>query len=208
MRLLPGFIGLLLVGVLSGAAGFAQTIKGTVRDSTGHPVPYASVNLRNKSLDAIIAYTRTDTGGAYLLHPPAGAAPGDLVVEVRCIGFQEQSRSVSALPSVIDFSLGIQASQLQSVIVHNNKPVLRSRGDTLNYKVSDFSAAQDRVIGDVIKRLPGISVTDDGTIYYNNRPISSVYIGGDNLLDDKYTIATTSIPGLATPATTRPAYPL
>jgi hypothetical protein len=34
----------------------------------------------------------------------------------------------------------------------------------------------------------------DGTIRYNNKPISALYIGGDNLLDDKYSIATNSIP--------------
>jgi len=189
-----GFIGLLLIGILSASSCLAQTIKGTVRDSAGNAVRYASINLKNKSQDAIVAFTTTDTAGAYVLHLPAGAVPGDLTIEARCIGYQGQIRPVTSLTESIDFTLGVSVSQLQSVVVHNNRPVLRTRGDTLNYKVADFSNAQDRVIGDVIKRLPGITVASDGTIYYNNRPISSVYIGGDNLLDDNYSIATTSIP--------------
>ena len=60
--------------------------------------------------------------------------------------------------------------------------------------VSDFASAQDMVIGDVLKKLPGITVGSDGTIYYNNKAISNLYINGDNLLDDKYNIATTTIP--------------
>jgi hypothetical protein len=60
--------------------------------------------------------------------------------------------------------------------------------------VSDFASAQDMVIGDVLKKLPGITVGSDGTISYNNKPISALYINGDNLLDDKYNIATTTIP--------------
>jgi len=83
---------------------------------------------------------------------------------------------------------------LQSVVVRSSRPKLHASGDTLSYTASDFSSAQDRVIGDVIKRLPGISVAADGTISYNNKPVSGVYLGGDNLLDDKYTIATNSIP--------------
>ena len=189
-----GFIGLLLIGVLGQLSCLAQTIKGTVRDSAGHKVPYVSINLKNRSQDAVVAYTTTDTGGTYVLHPPAGILPADLYIEARCIGYKEQTRPVSALPEVIDFTLPISASQLQSVVVQNTKPILRTHGDTLSYKVTDFSYAQDRVIGDVIKRLPGISVAQDGTISYNGRPISSVYIGGDNLLDDNYSIATTSIP--------------
>jgi hypothetical protein len=80
------------------------------------------------------------------------------------------------------------------VVIKSSRPVLRTNGDTLSYKVSDFSSLQDRVIGDVIKKLPGIAVATDGTISYNGKPISNLYIGGDNLLDDKYNIATNTIP--------------
>jgi hypothetical protein len=194
--------------------GTARELKGHVTDSTGHPVPYASVNLRNTSNNAIVTYTTTDATGAYTLHLPASttsaASPdpssANLEIEVRCIGYQTQARTLTGspafpqdgrLPANLDFNLAISASQLQSVIVRNNKPRLRTSGDTLSYKASDFSATQDRVIGDVIKRLPGISVASDGTISYNNKPVSGVYLGGDNLLDDKYTIATNTIPHAA-----------
>jgi hypothetical protein len=60
--------------------------------------------------------------------------------------------------------------------------------------VSEFAGAQDMTIGDVLKKLPGISVGADGTISYNGKSISALYINGDNLLDDKYNIATTTIP--------------
>jgi len=91
-------------------------------------------------------------------------------------------------------SSGHAVDELQPVVVRRRRPMLRTSGDTLSYNVADFTRAQDRVIGDVIRRLPGISVAADGTITYNNKPVSGVYIGGDNLLDDKYTIATNTIP--------------
>ncbi|HUZ60525.1 MAG TPA: hypothetical protein VMU83_17270 [Hanamia sp.] len=52
----------------------------------------------------------------------------------------------------------------------------------------------DRVIGDVIKKLPGIEVSDNGLIKYNGKPINNFYIEGGNLLDDKYNIASNTIP--------------
>lgn len=194
----PTLFSLLLAGVLLSTPALSQQISGTVRDSTGHPVPYASVNLRNSSSNAIVAFTTADAAGTYTLHLPAntppGAQPGNLYLEVRCIGYNPQSKTLTGSPTKLDFTLAISASQLQSVVVRNNRPALRTSGDTLSYKASDFSSAQDRVIGDVIKRLPGISVASDGTISYNNKPVSGVYLGGDNLLDDKYTIATNTIP--------------
>jgi len=188
------FAGLLLAGILFALSGFGQEIGGMVKDSTGGAVPYGSINLRNKSGDAIVAYTTTDQRGTYVLRLPSGLRPGDLYIEARCVGYKTAIRALTGLSSEIDFTLSASYSQLQSVIIQGRRPVLRSNGDTLSYRVSDFSNAQDRVIGDVIKRLPGISVATDGTISYNNKPVSGVYIDGDNLLDDKYNIAMGTIP--------------
>ena len=186
--------GPLLAALLYSFPGFAQEIRGTVRDSMGGAVPYASVNLVSRPGDAILAYSTTDTRGAYVLRLPANVPPASLYLEVRCIGFKTQSKALAGFTQVIDFTLVISPNELQSVVVRNSRPKLRTSGDTLSYTASDFTSAQDRVIGDVIKRLPGISVAADGTISYNNRAVSGVYLGGDNLLDDKYTIATNSIP--------------
>lgn len=175
-------------------AAKAQEIQGTVKDSAGNAVPYASVNLRAKSSNTVAAYAVTNVKGAYILHLPANLQRDSFYMEVRCIGYKVESRPLTGLNAETDFTLTASVNQLQSVIVKNTRPVLRRRGDTLSYKVGQFADPQDRVIGDVIKRMPGITVTDDGTIYYNNKAVSGVYIAGDNLLDDKYNIATNTIP--------------
>src|SRR5690606_7831628 len=51
-----------------------------------------------------------------------------------------------------------------------------------------------RTIEDVIKRLPGMEVNEDGKIKFNGQDISNLYIDGDDLLDDKYAIGTKTIP--------------
>lgn len=204
--------GWLLAGILLSSKAFTQQISGTVRDSTGRAVPYASVNLHSSTNNTVVAFTTTDIKGTYTLHLPANPSSATFNVEVRCIGYETRTIPLTSVPGApdspsrpnapatlaqLDFTLAVSASQLQSVVVRNNRPRLRTSGDTLSYRVGDFSSAQDRVIGDVIKRLPGISVASDGTISYNNKPVSGVYLGGDNLLDDKYTIATNTIPQAA-----------
>ena len=185
---------LLLCGMLCAAFCFAQdNIHGTVKDSLGKAVPFATVSLKNKASNTIVAYTVTDTKGAYNLTRPSGQSPDSLLVEVRSIGYKSQAKSINTITPV-DFVLQATVNQLQAVVIKSNRPFLRTSGDTLSYKVSDFSSAQDRVIGDVIKKLPGVAVAADGTISYNGKTISNLYIGGDDLLDDKYNIATNSIP--------------
>jgi len=194
MRWLIWLTGMLLGSILLPLSASGQQISGTVRDSTGIALPGVSINLKKTSGDVIVAYATTDDKGEYLLHIPANIPSDSLYLEVRSIGYKTQSRPVSTLKAKTDFILSQAINELQAVVIHSKHPMFRTNGDTLSYKVSDFSNPQDRVIGDVIKRLPGISVAADGTISYNSKPVSAVYLGGDNLLDGRYNIATNSIP--------------
>lgn len=182
-----------IICMLCSAAGFAQSLKGTVTDSLGKALSYASINLKNSS-NLIIAYTSSDDKGNYTLQVPADADKAGLVLEVSCVGFSKQVKPITPAATAYHFKLGKAVTQLQTVTIKDNRPRLRVHGDTTDYKVSEFSSPQDRVIGDVIKKLPGIDVAKDGKISYNGKAISGLYIGGDNLLDDKYNIATNSIP--------------
>src|ERR1700748_626899 len=185
---------LLLCGLLFSTLCFAQgNIHGTVKDSTGKAVPFATVSLKNKASNSIVTYTTTADNGTYSLSLPQGQIIDSLVVEVRSMGYKSQVKSIVG-NAPVDFALQVSVKQLQAVVIKSSRPVLRVNGDTLSYKVSEFANPQDRTIGEVIKKLPGITVAADGTISYNNKPISTVYIGGDNLLDDKYSIATNTIP--------------
>jgi hypothetical protein len=130
--------GLLFITLLSCLATYAQTVRGRVTDSAGAAVAYASVNLKNSGNNAIITFAVTSGNGAFLLHLPAGQAPGSMIIEVRCIGFNPQTRTVREFGDSLNFILTQSVDQLRSVTIKNSRPVLRTSGDTLSYRVSDF----------------------------------------------------------------------
>lgn len=70
---------------------------------------------------------------------------------------------------------------------------IREQGDTIIYNVVSFALAQDRSIGDVLKRMPGINVSNSGKIQYQGEDINKFYIEGSDLLGGKYGIATNGI---------------
>jgi len=179
--------------VLITAGSFAQKLTGNVTDSLGKGVPFANITLKAPG-NLIIAYTSCTDKGTYNLPVPADAPKTGLSIEVTCVGFNKASKEVTAFTSPYNFTLKANNGQLKAITVKSSRPRLKVNGDTIGYKVSDFSSAQDRVIGDVIKRMPGIDVDKSGKISYNGKAISNLYIGGDNLLDDKYNIATNNIP--------------
>ena len=171
-------------------AAFGQTIDGKVIDSLAKPVSFANVILKGKEGN-IISFTRSNDKGEFKLTLKENTNPN--FIEVSSIGFQKQAVSINANQNFYTISLKNSSITLPTVTV-KNKPSLNVKGDTLNYKTSDFADKQDRTIGDVLKKMPGMEVADDGKVSYNGKGISNLYIDGDNLLDDKYNIATKSIP--------------
>lgn len=71
-------------------------------------------------------------------------------------------------------------------------PVKR-KGDTLSFDMHSYTEQSDQNIEDVLKRLPGISVGDNGRISYRGFPISKFYIEGLDLLEGRYKIATRNL---------------
>ena len=67
-----------------------------------------------------------------------------------------------------------RAVELKEVVVKSKK--VYSQGDTINYNVGSFLSQTDQSIADVLKKMPGITVSDAGQISYQGKPIKNLYI--------------------------------
>ena len=173
---------LILCLTLAAAAAEAAgpgTISGTVTDAdSGEPV--AGVVIK-----AAKAFTSSDADGRFSL---TVNAPADSV-SFRCMGYESVT-----LPLAADFSvvrLRPKSTRLRDVIVE--APDIYARGDTLVFNVSRFAKPEDNAIIDVIKRLPGITVDDNGTIKYQGKPINKFYLDGNDFLGGQYGVATNNL---------------
>lgn len=172
-------------------ATFAQKqFKGKIKDATGRAIESASINL--KDIDGnIMSFTRSNEKGEFSISVMEKYL--GLTLEASSIGYKKTTIKISETEQFYEFVLLSSEINLETVTV-KNRPSLTAKGDTLNYKTSDFADKQDRSIGDVLKKMPGIEVAENGKISYNGKSISNLYVDGDNLLDDKYSIGTKSIP--------------
>lgn len=173
------FIISILLGLLSATAAVPGRVRGNVADAVTSE-PLSGVIVRSKG-----AFTSTDREGRFTLtlKPDADS------VSFRLMGYQTLT-----LPATADMSavrLAPKATQLNDVIVE--APDIYARGDTLVFNVGRYAKAEDNAIIDVIKRLPGIKVDDDGTIRYQGKPINKFYIDGNDLIGGRYGLATNNI---------------
>nr|WP_199157247.1 carboxypeptidase regulatory-like domain-containing protein [Pedobacter sp. ASV2] len=174
------------------ASSFAQKqIKGKVKDINGKGVESVNVNLKDTEGN-IVSFTRSNAKGDFNIQLKSDDVIG-YSIEASSIGYKKSAFKITDLNSAPEIVLQHSETDLETVTV-KNRPSLSARGDTLNYRPGDFADKQDRSIGDVLKKMPGIEVAEDGKISYNGKAISNFYVDGDNLLDDKYNIGTKSIP--------------
>lgn len=166
-------------GLLSAMAADPGKLYGRVIDNaTQEPVVGVIVKYNG-------GYTTTDRSGHFVLSPRSMA---DSVV-FRCLGYE-----VLTLPTAYNFSevrLIQKDTQLNDVVVE--APDIYTRGDTLVFNVAQYANAKDNAIIDVIKRLPGIKVEDDGTIKYQGKPINKFYLDGNDFIGGQYGLATNNI---------------
>lgn len=71
---------------------------------------------------------------------------------------------------------------------------ITQRGDTINYALGSFTREHDRSIGDVLNRMPGFDVMDDGKILYQGKAINKYYINNMDLLEGRYNLANKNLP--------------
>lgn len=185
-KLLPAILLLLTVPAI---ALSAQTINGmVVEDETGVPIAGAMVML--KKADAAIAqYAITNEDGRFCLEYAIKDC-GSCFLEVRMMGYRTEvirppfQDSITVRMTVEKFKLNAVVVEAEKVEVH---------GDTISYSVPAILSNDDRVLGDILVKLPGLEVDNSGFVRYQGQPVSRMYIEGSDLLGSRYNIATQNI---------------
>ena len=163
-------------------------VSGKVVDKeSNEPLTGASVIV--KGADGKIkkyATSKGDGGFAMSLPSVAGCR-----LEVSMMSFAKKTIPLDSVSFPLTVQLEPGTTLLKEVTVKADR--IREQGDTITYNVGSFAQQQDRSIGDVLKRMPGINVEQSGKIQYQGEDINKFYIEGSDLLGGKYGIATNGI---------------
>lgn len=144
----------MLLGYIASAS--AQiAISGTIcTKEGGEAVADVNVMLQNSNRTLLYGYAITDANGRYSLSYSGDAT----TLEVVITGFniKSTSKAIEAKSQRVDFEVEYSALEIREVVV-NAESVTR-QSDTLTYNVATFINVTDRSIGDVLRKMPGLSV--------------------------------------------------
>ena len=185
MKRLISYIICLIVAI--GAAAQVD-VRGTVIDKEANePVAGASVIVKGSD-GKIKKFASSKADGKFAMSVPTVAG---CRLEVSMMSYAKQSIPLDSVTFPLTVYLEPGSIQLKEVAVKADR--IREQGDTITYNVGSFAQQQDRSIGDVLKRMPGIDVAKSGKIQYQGEDINKFYIEGSDLLGGKYGIATNGI---------------
>ena len=165
---------LLLLFICTSVVRAQQEIIGLVTDKEdGMPISGVQIIIKDTIKNTIVKFTQTDGEGRFSIHQDRKDTSHCLLC-LSMLGYKpwqyslkdgKQNFQIKLVPSII---------QIKEVTVKAQK--IREAGDTLIYTVSAFADVQDKTIGDVLQKMPGIDVSATGKISYNGVSINKFYI--------------------------------
>ncbi|GHV31396.1 TonB-dependent receptor [Bacteroidia bacterium] len=167
-----------------------QIVEGTVK-SKATALPLESVvALLHDNKDNTLAYGFTDAKGYFRL--VFETQTDSLFLEISLLGYESCSFTLSEPFRKLDIALNQKDIQLKEVKI--NPKYVGLKEDTIVYNVLLLQTQNDRNIGDVLKKIPGIEVSKSGGVTYEGNSINTFYIEGMDLLKQKYGIAVNNVP--------------
>ena len=162
------------------------TVQGIVRDSTNIPIPFVTVTAAFAHQKTIAAFAFTAENGEYKLNIPKSKSD-TLIVSASSIGFKKVEIALVLEPNKSSYSLDFQLStekfNLPTLTVKADKPDKIVKKDTTTFKVKYYIDSTERVLEDVLKKLPGMNVKEDGSIEYKGKPIERILVEGDDIFN-------------------------
>ena len=165
-------------------------ISGIVKNAEGKAMDFVSVIASpTDAQKTILASAFTDENGFFMMSVSSDC--DSLILKASSVEISPAQIIIPNRSGNYDIVVVNRSIELKEVVVKSKK--VYSHGDTINYNVGSFLSQTDQSIADVLKKMPGISVSDAGQISYQGKPIKNFYIEGLDLMKGHYGIATNNI---------------
>ena len=183
-----------MFGVNAAAQGNADVKAVLIDGGTGEPVGFATVSLTREGQDKPAKYTLSDDKGNVTI---ASVRRGTYTIKAELLGYKAYTATVKVENSTVDLGqikLEPDTEQIDAATISAlGNPVIIKK-DTVEYNATSFSTTDNDVLEDLLKKLPGVEVSDDGTITANGETISKITIDGKTFFLDDPQLASKNIP--------------
>ena len=171
-----------------------RTITGKVIESdTKEAVIQATVALL-KTDSTLVGNAVTSESGSFKLTAPAD---GSYIVRITYVGFKTYMRRISMEGQPVSMgtiTISPDAIMLKGATITKNLAKVTSKGDTIIYNAGAYRTPEGSVIEELVKRLPGAEVDNDGNITINGKQVKKVLVDGKEFMTGDTKTAMKNLP--------------
>ena len=175
-------LGILLYLLCGSMFSFAQErMSGKVIDVTGKPIATANVMLYPDSLakQSMEAYAVTDSKGCFHLNFTSAES---MWLHVRCLGYENRVLKYDSSKSPFLITLQSKMHELDEIVVKGNYSGVKTRGDSVIFDVNHFKTGAEENVSDVLRRLPGMEVSETGKVKYEGKNVDKILVNGNDVI--------------------------
>ena len=185
----------MLMPLIAVVAMAQRNVTGTVvEDETGDPLPQTTVKLL-KTDSTLVKGSLTNLEGKFTLKAPSD---GKYIVQVTCVGFKPftQRITVSGEKNIAmgEVTMKPDAIMLKGATVTGHAAKVTLKADTFIYNASAYRTPEGSVVEELVKRLPGAEVGDDGSIKINGKEVKKILVDGKEFMTGDTKTAMKNLP--------------
>lgn len=155
---------------------------------------FAGIQIELFNLDKTQKYTYTNANGEFHFEVndwgSYSMVINDLDYEGEILDLVLKEDSPSEIKVRIPISRKL--TQLNEVLIDRTK--IKEKGDTIVFDAKLFAKGDEKVVEDLLKRIPGLEVDKSGNILVNGKEVERVMIEGDDFFEKGYKMVTQNMP--------------
>ena len=164
--------------------------------STTENMPQVTVQLFELPDTTFLYGTVTDNEGWFNIKK---VPVGEFMLRYSFMGYSTQEFTFKTVKEDRERALGVfrmyeQSIMLTEAVIEDALPPTQVVDDTLMFNVSAFRVPEGSVLEELIKRLPGVEVDENGGITVNGRRVSRILVDGQEYFGNDQQMATKNLP--------------
>ena len=176
--------------------GQNRQISGQVVDrDTKDPIPQVTIQLLSAADSAFVAGALTGDDGAFRLN---ASENGRYILRFTSVGYQREHKNIT-LKDTANVDLGTVVMGADAIMLKNTTVTAQAVRvtvveDTTIYNAAAYRTPEGSVVEELVKKLPGAEVSDDGTVTINGKRVKKVKVDGKEFMTGDTKTAMKNLP--------------
>lgn len=170
-------------------------VRLTLQDAaTSEPISFATVYLIPQGDTTITNFSLSDDNGDVIMED---VMPGKYEVNAEMIGYHpykkvHELKGYNPDLGIIKMEENLEYIDASTITAIGNPITVKQ--DTIEYNASSFHVGENAMLEDLLKKMPGMEVGDDGSVKVNGEQVDKITVGGKTFFFDDPSMAVKNLP--------------